>query len=127
MESRQTSIRSMLSVGEKKRESLLTKFKSILKEEIEEYDLYEGPELSANICRFKACIARVNKVVLGEKHLLVHCFNLEKNSDEVYGVGDNIWGQLGFDPVKTDFVTELKPLSIKSLDDDASVKEYTIR
>ena len=45
----------------------------------------------------------------------------------VYGLGYNIWGQLGIDPVKTDFVTELTPITIKSLDDDPNVKDYQIK
>ena len=45
----------------------------------------------------------------------------------VYAMGLNLWGQLGLDPTKIDFVSDLKPLSIKCLDDDEAVDQYTIR
>ena len=43
-----------------------------------------------------------------------------------YGLGQNIWGQLGFDPMKINYLIKLEPIAIKSLDDDPNVRDYTI-
>ena len=50
---------------------------SSIKSQVEMYVAYDGPELPENICRLNINIKKVDKVVMGESHLLVQCYNQE--------------------------------------------------
>lgn len=86
---------------------------------------YYGPTLPLNYLRLDKNINIVNKVAIGHSHMLVQCFNAAQQRELVYGVGRNMWGQLGKDP-EYDFQDELRPLLIGSLENDDDIESYTI-
>ena len=59
---------------------------------------YCGPQLPVNCLRLNPGIKTVRKVTVGQSHMLVQCHNTAQQRELVYGVGRNMWGQLGQDP-----------------------------
>ena len=91
---------------------------------------YIGPSLGSNVFWLSRKTREVHKVALGEKHIIVHCTEagsgpvsimniaLGKNTqpqEMLYGLGDNRWGQLGFDPILNREIKKLTPISIEVL------------
>lgn len=85
-----------------------------------------GPEMPLNYLRLEPTIKTVYKIAIGYQHMLVQCFNDFQHRELVYGVGRNMWGQLGRDPDDGDFYGELQPLLIDSLEKDDDIDSYTI-
>lgn len=78
-----------------------------------------------NIVKLPTGVRRVFNIAVGEQHMLMLCLDPKNPRACLYGLGVNLWGQLGIDPKTTAFVDALRPIYIESLGGEKG--NYVIR